>query len=51
VNDFIDTVGSDQRIQNPKVSERMANIDIDWLKKLVIHQVCMAAGSPCDYQG
>jgi hemoglobin len=51
VNDFIDTVGNDQRIQNPKVSERMANIDIDRLKGLVADQVCMAAGGPCEYKG
>jgi hemoglobin len=51
VNDFIDTVGNDQRIQNQNVSERLAAIDIDRLKKLVADQVCMAAGGPCDYQG
>ena len=51
VSDFIDTVGNDQRIQNPKVSERLAAIDIDRLKGLVADQVCMAAGGPCDYQG
>ena len=51
VNDFIDTVGSDQRIQNPKVSERLGSIDIDGLKQLVADQVCMAAGGPCQYIG
>ena len=51
VNDFIDTVGNDQRIQNPKVSDRLAAIDIDRLKGLVADQVCMATGGPCDYQG
>ena len=51
VNDFIDTVGNDPRIQNPKVSERLAAIDIDRLKQLVADQVCMATGGPCEYQG
>ena len=51
VSDFIDTVGSDQRIQNPMVSERLADIDIGRLKGLVSDQVCMAAGGPCEYKG
>jgi len=51
VNDFIDTVGNNQRIQNPKVSEGLTNIAIDRLKQLVADQVCMATGGPCTYQG
>jgi hemoglobin len=51
VHDFIDTVGNDPRIQNPKVSERLAAIDIDRLKELVADQVCMATGGPCEYKG
>ena len=51
VNDFIDTVGSDQRIQNPKVGQRLSEINIDRLKQLVSEQVCMAAGGPCQYSG
>ncbi len=51
VNDFIDTVGSDQRIENPKVGERLGEIDIRRLKQLVAEQVCMATGGPCKYTG
>ena len=51
VNDFIDTVGTDTRINNPKVAERLGNIDINKLKALVTDQVCMATGGPCTYKG
>ncbi len=51
VNDFVDTVGSDQRIKNQKVAERLAAIDIGNLKRLVSDQVCMASGGPCTYTG
>ena len=51
VNDFVDTVGSDPRIKNQKVADRLAAIDIDNLKRLVSDQVCMAAGGPCKYTG
>ena len=51
VSDFVDTVGSDQRIKNQKVAERLAAIDINNLKRLVSDQVCMAAGGPCTYTG
>ncbi len=51
VNDFIDTVGSDTRIQNAMVADRLAQIDVGELKNLVTDQVCMATGGPCTYQG
>ncbi len=51
VSDFIDTVGGDKRIQNPRVADRLAAIDINQLKSLVVDQVCMAAGGPCTYTG
>ncbi len=51
VNDFIDAVARDQRIENSKVSERLGEIDIGRLKELVAEQVCMAAGGPCQYTG
>jgi len=51
VNDFIDTVGGDPRIQNPKVGEQLAKIDINRLKQLAADQVCMATGGPCQYTG
>ena len=51
VSDFVDTVGSDTRIQNKKVGERLAAIDVNNLKRLVSDQVCMASGGPCQYTG
>lgn len=51
VSDFIDTVGADRRIQNPKVQARLAEIDIGKLKMHVANQVCMATGGPCRYEG
>ena len=51
VNDFIDAVGSDERITNEKVKASLASIDIASLKMHVTDQVCMATGGPCDYTG
>ncbi len=51
VNDFIDTVGSDKRITNPKVGQRLKEIDIAKLKSLVADQVCAGTGGPCEYKG
>lgn len=51
VNDFVDTVGSDKRITNSKVADRLAAIDVNNLKRLVSDQVCMATGGPCQYTG
>ena len=51
VNDFVDTVGSDERITNQKVAERLKVIDINRLKELLTEQVCEGAGGPCKYSG
>ncbi|HEY5647991.1 MAG TPA: group 1 truncated hemoglobin [Nitrospiria bacterium] len=51
VNDFIDTVGSDSRITNAVVLNRLAEIDIATLKSHVTHLVCGATGGPCEYHG
>jgi len=51
VNDFFDTVGGNPRIQNPKVGEQLAKIDINRLKQLMANQGCMATGGPCQYTG
>ena len=51
VSDFVDTVGADERITNQKVAARLKVIDIDHLKALLVDQVCMGAGGPCEYKG
>ena len=51
VNDFVDTVGSDERITNQKVADRLKVIDIDRLKALLTEQVCEGTGGPCTYSG
>ena len=51
VNDFVDTVGADQRITNQKVAERLKVINIDRLKALLTEQVCEGSGGPCKYSG
>ena len=51
INDFVDTVGSDERIKNEKVAQRLKAIDIDNLKSLLVDQVCQGSGGPCEYKG
>jgi len=51
ISDFIDKLGSDPRITNQKILDRVARIDVDHLKALLTDQVCMAAGGPCTYTG
>ena len=51
VSDFVDTVGSDERITNQEVAARLKVIDIDRLKALLVDQVCMGSGGPCEYKG
>ena len=51
VSDFVDTVGGDKRIENEKVAQRLKTIDINQLKALLVDQVCMGTGGPCEYKG
>jgi hemoglobin len=51
VSDFVELVRADERIKNQKVIDRMNTIDIDQLKALLVDQVCMGAGGPCEYKG
>ncbi len=51
ISDFVDTVGGDKRIKNEKVAERLKAIDINQLKALLVDQVCMGTGGPCEYKG
>ena len=51
VNDFVDRVGADPRIQNEKVRVRLSAIHVPTLKMHVTNQVCAAAGGPCAYTG
>ena len=51
VNDFVETILTDKRITNPKVAHVMATIDIDRLKSLLVDQICMGTGGPCEYKG
>jgi len=51
INDFIDKLGSDKRITNQKIIDRVASIDVNRLKMHLTDQVCMATGGPCTYTG
>ncbi len=51
INDFVNTVGSDPRITNEKVTKRLQAIDIDQLKAYLVEQVCVGTGGPCKYTG
>ncbi len=51
ISDFIDKLGSDKRITNQKIIDRVAIIDVNRLKMLLTDQVCMATGGPCTYTG
>ncbi|WP_455245798.1 group I truncated hemoglobin [Petrachloros mirabilis] len=51
INDFIDKLGSDKRITNQKIIDRVASIDVSKLKMHLTDQVCMATGGPCTYTG
>jgi hemoglobin len=46
VDDFIANVAAD-----PAINKRFAAADIPKLKKLLVEQVCAAAGGPCKYTG
>lgn len=46
VDDFIANVAAD-----PAINKRFAAADIPKLKKLLVEQVCEAAGGPCKYTG
>lgn len=51
VNEFLDRIGADTRIQNPKVKARLAAIHIPSLKVQLVTLLCEAAGGPCKYGG
>ena len=46
VEDFRDRVARDDRI-----NQKFARTDLDRLRKMLIDQVCEAAGGPCTYTG
>jgi hemoglobin len=46
VEDFRDRVARDDRI-----NQKFARTDLDRLRKMLIDQVCEAAGGPCKYTG
>lgn len=46
VDDFRDRVAADERI-----NQKFAKTDLARLRKMLIDQVCEAAGGPCRYQG
>jgi hemoglobin len=46
VDDFIGNVAADKRI-----NRRFANADIPRLKRMLVDQICEAAGGPCKYTG
>ena len=46
VTKFIGNVGADKRING-----YFANADLKKLNKLLVEQVCMATGGPCEYSG
>lgn len=46
VDDFVGIVASDDRI-----NFQFANANIDHLKEMLVDQVCMATGGPCEYKG
>jgi hemoglobin len=46
VDDFIGNVAADERI-----NRRFANANIPRLKRMLVDQICEAAGGPCKYTG
>lgn len=46
IDDFVANVAAD-----PAINKRFAAADIPKLKKLLVEQVCAAAGGPCKYTG
>jgi len=46
VNDFVGRVAADSRING-----KFATADIPRLKRLLVEQICTAAGGPCTYTG
>lgn len=46
VDDFVNIVAADARI-----NFQFGNTDIAHLKEMLVDQVCMATGGPCEYRG
>jgi hemoglobin len=46
IDDFVARCAADARING-----KFARTDVTRLKRMLIDQVCMASGGPCDYQG
>jgi hemoglobin len=46
VDDFVGNIAAD-----PAINRRFAGADIPKLKRLLVEQICEAAGGPCDYSG
>lgn len=51
VTDFLDRLGADTRIHNPKVKARLAAIHVPSLKVQLVNLLCEATGGSCKYGG